>query len=318
MTYQIRAETTTPAVDEQFLLAVLNGLAAKQKSLPCRYFYDRQGSALFEQITQLPEYYPTRTETALLERYGSDIAKLVPTGASVVEFGSGSSRKTEILLASLKAPAAYIPIEISASALIPACARIRQSFPDIAVHPILGGFEDLHTLQLHVPSNARIGFFPGSTIGNFERHEAISFLQSARSLLGPDALFLLGADLVKPLDVLLPAYDDKAGVTAAFNLNILTRINRELDGTFDLSQFRHIAIYNDALNRVEMHLQALKPMTVFISGHEIAFCERETIHTENSHKYSIDDLRALAAESGWHCTKTWVDPDRLFSIHLLS
>jgi dimethylhistidine N-methyltransferase len=305
-----------PATSD-FLSEVLAGLSLARKSLPSRFFYDDRGSELFEQITELPEYYPTRTEIQLLTQCAAEIADALPSGAAVVEFGSGSSRKTELLLSALRDPAAYIPVEISRAALYPAAARIAKLFPKLAVYPILGGFHVLDGLKLPGKRLTLIGFFPGSTIGNMDAAEAMSFLGAARRLLGPDAFFLIGADLIKPLDILLPAYNDARGVTAAFNLNMLARINRELDGTFDLDAFEHEAVFNSEESRIEMYLRSKSTQTVQVFGHLFSFRAGETIHTENSYKYELTGFKALAAQSGWRSIKIWVDSNRLFSLHLL-
>ena len=306
------------AAGKDFRDAVLSGLSLQQKSVPSRFFYDARGSELFERITELPEYYPTRTEIGLLKSCGPEIGELLPPGAVVVEFGSGSSRKTELLLEALKGPSAYIPIEISAAALYPAARRIARVFPGLGVHPILGGFHDLDRMKLPLEDHFCVGFFPGSTIGNFTRTEAVLFLRSVRRLLGKKAALLVGADLQKPLDILLPAYNDAAGVTAAFNLNMLERINRELSGTFDLDAFEHSAVYNERKERIEMHLRSLCVQGVSVAGRSFSFSAGETIHTENSHKYSLSSFRWIAARSGWETVKSWADKNRLFSIHLLA
>jgi dimethylhistidine N-methyltransferase len=312
------AHLETPAAGSGFLEEVLHGLSFRQKSLPSRFLYDERGSELFELITELDEYYPTRTEIALLKSCRDDLREAVPPGAAIVEFGSGSSRKTELLLESLECPKAYIPIEISASALYPAAARIGRKFPAIAVHPILGGFHDAARMKLPFNGGLFAGFFPGSTIGNLARSEAVSFLRSVRSLLGPDALFIIGADLQKPLDVLLPAYNDAQGVTAAFNRNILTRINRELRGTFVPELFDHLAVYNESEGRIEMHLQAVRAHWVSVSSRSFEFRAGETIHTENSYKYTVPGFHLLAREGGWSVRRTFLDDKGLFSLHLLA
>ena len=302
---------------KEFREAVLFGLSQKQKTVPSRFFYDSAGSELFERITELPEYYPTRAEIALLKACGRDIAGLLPSGAAVVEFGSGSSRKTELLLSALDRPAAYIPIEISAAALYPAARRIARAFPGLGVHPVLGGFHDLDSMKLPLQDHFCIGFFPGSTIGNFTHTEAVLFLRSVRRLLGKNAALLIGADLEKPLDILLPAYNDAAGVTAAFNLNLLARINRELSGTFDLAAFEHVAIYNERKERIEMHLRSAYTQCASVAGRTFTFEAGETIHTENSHKYSLASFRWITARGGWETLKSFAGEDRLFSLHLL-
>jgi len=301
-----------------FLEEVLAGLSLPQKGLPSRFLYDEAGSELFEQITELPEYYPTRTEIALLKSSSGGLRETVPSGAAVIEFGSGSSRKTELLLEALDRPCAYIPIDISASALYPAAQRIRQNFPNIAVHPVLGGFQKLGNKKLPIGRCPRVGFFPGSTIGNLTPAEAVCFLRSTRRYLGADARFIIGADLQKPLDVLLRAYNDAQGVTAAFNRNILARINRELDGTFDPGVFEHQALYNDIECRIEMHLRPSTPHWVSVAGRFFEFREGETIHTENSYKYTVKGFHALAKSGGWQAIRTWTDSGNLFSVHVLA
>jgi dimethylhistidine N-methyltransferase len=317
MTQLFEIEAPRFPSDTGFLNEVLNGLSLPQKTLPSRFFYDERGSELFEEITTLAEYYPTRTEIALLKSYSSSIASYVPRGAGVVEFGSGSSQKTELLLEALDCPSAYIPIEISASALYPAASRVRQNFPGLHVHPILGGFHDLSRLKLPSSAAARTGFFPGSTIGNLTPSEAAAFLYLTRRFLGPDALFIIGADLQKPLDILLPAYDDAQGVTAAFNRNILSRINRELGGGFDPALFTHLALYNERESRIEMHLQATRAHCASVGGRVFEFRADETIHTENSYKYTVLGFHELARRGGWTPLRTWIDENNLFSIHLL-
>ncbi len=302
----------------EFLEEVLYGLSLRQKALPSRFFYDAAGSELFEQITELPEYYPTRTEIALLKSSSGDLRESIPSGAAVVEFGSGSSRKTELLLQALDRPSAYVPIEISASALYPAARRIRQRFPNIAVHPVLGGFHDIKTVKLPLDGCPCVGFFPGSTIGNLTPAEAVSFLRSARRYLGGGARFIVGADLQKPLDILLPAYDDAKGVTAAFNRNILARINRELDGTFDPNLFEHRVLYNETEGRVEMHLRPSRTHRASVASLPFEFREGETIHTENSYKYTIKGFHALARAGGWQPVTACTDDSNLFSVHVLA
>jgi dimethylhistidine N-methyltransferase len=303
--------------DSGFLDEVLHGLSLPQKTLPSRFFYDKRGSELFEEIASLPEYYPTRTEIALLKSCRPSIASYVPHGTAVVEFGSGSSQKTELLLEALDCPWAYIPIEISPSALYPAAYRIQKNFPGLGVHPILGGFHDLDSLTLPSSSATCTGFFPGSTIGNLTPDDAARFLHLARRFLGADALFIVGADLQKPLDILLPAYNDAQGVTAAFNRNILLRINRELGGSFDPALFEHWAFYNEGAGRMEMHLRASRAHCASVGGRVFEFQAGETIHTENSYKYTVSGFHDLARRGGWTPLRTWIDEGNLFSIHLL-
>jgi dimethylhistidine N-methyltransferase len=306
-----------PKGHDEFQSMVLEGLSARPKSLQCRFLYDASGSKLFEEITELPEYYVTRAELAILGENSREIAEQVATDCVVVEFGSGSSRKTEILLNALSRPHAYLPIDISETALVPASERIQSRFPEICVRPILGGFHDLDVIRLPFAYHFRLGFFPGSTIGNMTPDEAMVFLRAARRTLGAYSAFLVGVDLKKNVNILLPAYDDSRGVTAKFNLNILRRINRELDGEFDLQKFAHEAIYNEHEGRIEMHLRSLENQYIRIAEHIYFFEKDETIHTENSYKYSVVDFISLASNSDWTVAKTWIDKNKTFSVHLL-
>lgn len=305
------------AMDAGFRDDVLTGLGADPKTLPSKYFYDAEGSRLFEEITVLPEYYPTRTETALLRRIAPEIAARIPDGAAMIEFGSGASTKTRIVLDATPQLAVYAPMDISASALDAAAAAIRADYPKLTVAPALGDFT--HPLGLPPAARGRptVGFFPGSTIGNFPTDEAIAFLTAARELLGPGALFVVGADIAKGEDVLIPAYDDAAGVTAAFNKNLLVRINRELEGTFDLDAFAHKAMWNAAESRIEMHLVSLRDQTVQVAGQPIAFAVGETIHTENSCKYDPDAFAAMAERAGWRVEARWISEAPAFGVFAL-
>ncbi|HET9935711.1 MAG TPA: L-histidine N(alpha)-methyltransferase [Methyloceanibacter sp.] len=305
------------SVSSDFADAVLAGLSRKPRSIPCRFFYDARGSELFEEITKLDEYYPTRTETALLETYGSEIAALAGGGRVLVEFGSGSSRKTSLLLSALEDVPAYIPIDIAAESLQEAAAWLRGRHPSLAILPLIADFAATRTLPQAARGRELLGFFSGSTIGNLTQDEARTFLMNAARLLGKGSTFLLGVDLKKPASILLPAYNDARGVTAAFNLNLLSRINRELRGTFDLSRFAHDAVWNAKTGRIEMYLESLADQTAHVLGRGFAFAKGDTIHTENSHKYTVDEFQALARAGGWRPVTAWTDPDRLFSLHLL-
>ena len=268
---------------------VLAGLSATPKRLPAKYFYDGAGSLLFERITELPEYYPTRCEMRILRDHARDIAKLVPEGAALVEFGSGSSKKARILLRALRPLAAYVPVDICGEMIEQEALELRPDFPGLKVLPVTADITQ--NFALPEPAKAapvRVGFFPGSTIGNFEPHEAAAFLRNAGRILGAGATLIVGADLIKPVEVLNAAYNDAAGVTAKFNLNLLVRINRELGGTFKLDTFEHHAFYNRERHRVEMHLASLKRQKVKVAGETIEFRAGETIHTENSYKYSVE------------------------------
>lgn len=302
---------------EEFAEAVLDGLAQDQKTIPCRFLYDARGSELFEQITGLDEYYPTRTEIALLERIGPELAELAGTGLAVVEFGSGSSRKTHILIDHLDDIAAYVPIDISDDALSDAAERLVQRHPDLTVLPVHGDFSSDIQLPKSVRLTPKLGFFPGSTIGNLNRTDALAFLKDTARLVGHHGALLIGVDLKKSLDLLLPAYNDENGVTAEFNLNLLHRINRELDGDIDVARFAHQAVYNAHAGRIEIYIVSLADQDITVCGQRIALAAGERIHTENSHKYSVEEFQALATEAGWQPAQVWTDPEQLFSIHYL-
>lgn len=304
--------------DHDFAAEVLNGLSARPRSIPCRFLYDARGSALFERITQLDEYYPTRTEIGLLERHAGDIAALAGEGAVIVEFGSGSSRKTEILIEALPGLAAYVAIDISPAALTEAAERLRARFPGLSVITLTGDFNGPMELPAGARSRSKLGFFPGSTIGNLDTDDAVAFLENARNLLGPDGALLIGVDLKKDESVLVPAYNDSEGVTAEFNLNLLRRINRELDGSFDLSKFAHEAIYNAEAGRMEIFITSRENQNVTVLGREFAFACGERIHTENSHKYGLGDITVMAERAGWTHARAWVDDNSLFSLNILT
>ena len=299
----------------EFGAAVLDGLATMPKYVPARYFYDNIGSALFEKITELPEYYPTRTEIGLLGAHAGEIATRVGPGRSVVEFGSGSSVKTPLLLRAV-APAAYVPIDISAEFLGESAAALAADFPGLTVSPLAGDFTYRLRLPDAVAGHKMLGFFPGSTLGNAAPPAAVDLLRAFAATLGDDAWLVIGLDLRKDRHVLEAAYDDNAGVTAAFNLNLLARINRELGGTIDLSAFRHRARWNGDAGRVEMHLEALYDVAFEVLGRRITMTQGETIHTENSYKWTFDEARLLARASGWIPVTGWVDAGGLFGLHL--
>jgi dimethylhistidine N-methyltransferase len=300
-----------------FAAAVWQGLSRRTRSIPCRFFYDARGCELFEEITRLPEYYPTRVETALLETHGADIAALAGSGRVLVEFGSGSSRKTSLLLNALDRVPAYIPIDIAAESLKEAAEWLASRHCGLVITPLIADFTATRNLPAIAEDAPRIGFFSGSTIGNLAHAEARNFLANAARLLGAGSLFLIGVDLKKSEEILLAAYNDAPGVTATFNLNLLARINRELEGTFDLSRFAHEAIWNEKAGRIEMYLVSLAEQSVRVSGRAFSFASGERIHTENSHKYSVPEFQALARAAGWRPVKAWTDADNLFSLHLL-
>jgi dimethylhistidine N-methyltransferase len=304
-----------PAERSAFETDVLEGLGTMPKRISAKYFYDGLGSQLFEQITELPEYYPTRTEMRILKDNAAGIAKLIAPGSAVVEFGSGSNKKARILLAAAPELAAYVPVDISGEMLAQEAAELQADFPQIKVRPVVADI----CFPFELPDEAkaapaRVGFFPGSTIGNFEPHEAASFLRNAAHILGPRATLIVGADLIKDAEILNAAYNDKDGVTAKFNLNLLVRINRELRGNFKLDAFEHHAFYNRERSRIEMHLASLKRQKVKVAGECFDFRAGETIHTENSYKYSVDSLGALARGVGWVPAGVWTDKRKYFSI----
>ena len=302
---------------DDFAQAVLAGLTRRPRSIPCRFFYDARGSELFEEITKLEEYYPTRVETALLEAHRAEIAALVGAGRILVEFGSGSSRKTSLLLGALDEVPAYIPIDIAAESLKEAAEWLSGQHGGLTILPLIADFTTTRALPPVARRKRRLGFFSGSTIGNLSHAEAKAFLANAARLLGAGSAFLLGVDLKKPVSILIAAYNDGRGITAAFNLNLLGRINRELGGNFDLARFAHDAVYNETHGRIELYLKSLAEQTVRVLGRAFSFAAGERIHTENSHKYTVAEFQTLAAASGWTPAKAWTDPDQLFSLHLL-
>lgn len=308
-----------PETDD-FLSEVLNGLRAAPKTLPCKFFYDEKGSKLFDQICDLPEYYPTRTETALLEKIGGEVAECIGPHAQIVEYGCGSVKKIRPVVDALDRPVAYVAVDISKEHLLAASSMLATDYPDLEVHAICADFVQPFpvTPPTAYPDARRVGFFPGSTLGNFTREEARALLSSAAKLLGSGGGMLIGIDLKKDVSVLKAAYDDAAGVTAAFNMNLLDRINRELGGDFDLDQFEHHVVHNDVIGRIEMHLRSLCDQTVTIDGNAFEFRAGETIHTENSHKYDIEQFQAMARDAGFEPERVWTDADNLFSVHFLT
>src|SRR4051812_34357006 len=301
----------------EFATDVVAGLTATPKRLSPKYFYDSAGSALFEQITALPEYYPTRTEIGILNEHANDIAALIPRGAALIEFGSGSSTKTRIILSAATTLAAYVPVDISAQFLHQHTAELRRQYPKLMVLPAVADFSRPFELPDAAQIMPRAGFFPGSTIGNFEPHEAAAFLRHAARILGPGAAFIVGVDLVKDTTILQKAYNDSQGVTAKFNLNLLARINRELGAKLNLACFEHHAFFNRERSRIEMHLASLKRQRLRVCGECIDFRAGETIHTENSYKYSVESFCALARGAGWTRVAVWTDADNYFSVHAL-
>jgi L-histidine N-alpha-methyltransferase len=303
----------------QFAADVIDGLSRTQKTIPPKYFYDARGSDLFERICRTEEYYVTRTELGLLDEIGPEIGELVGPHATIVEFGSGSEDKIRRLLGALRDPYAYVAIDISLDALKRSVEVLAADFRDIKVGGVCA---DFHT-PIELPTDAlsgegrRLAFFPGSTIGNMERANALLFLKTIRSLLADDDGFVIGVDLQKERATLESAYNDAEGVTAAFNLNLIDRMNRELGGTLDIRKFKHCAYYNEAFDRIEMHLESLEGQEFEVAGRAFRMERGETIHTENSHKYSIDQFDRLASQAGFRRSETWTDTDDLFSIHYL-
>lgn len=306
---------TGSEADPSFREDVLAGLAAPIPAIPARWLYDRRGSLLFEEITNLPEYYPTRTETALLQRYSNSVAEITGQGDAVIEFGSGSSVKTPILIEATQ-PSAYVPVDISGDFLRESAAALKETFPLLPVYPVEADFMKPIALPREVATMTKLGFFPGSTIGNLVPWTAVDLLRSFKETLGSGAFLLIGVDRLKDEEMLVRAYDDAQGITAEFNLNLLRRINEELNGTIPVEAFRHKAVWNDKMSRIEMHLEALDDVEFTVEGQTFAFRQGATIHTENSHKYGVRDSRLLLRAAGWGVAREWTDPDQLFAIIL--
>ena len=295
---------------------VLAGLRSARPHLPCKLFYDHAGSELFERITRLPEYYPTRTEVSILEACRGDLRRAVGEGITLVEYGSGSTRKIELLLAGLDV-AAYVPIDISRWYLEEATTRLADAHPGLVVRPILADYGRVVPLPEDLPKGPRVGFFPGGTLGNFSRDGAAYFLRRVAATLGPGGFLVTGVDLKKDPTVIHAAYNDAAGITAAFNLNLLRRLNRDLDADFDLGRWRHYAPYVPDAGRVEMHLVAAEDQAVTVAGERFEFARGDAIHTENSHKYGPREIARLAVAGGFEVAQSWTDDRRLFGVQLL-
>ncbi len=301
----------------QFATDMLQALSSRPRSIAPKYFYDEEGSRLFDAICELPEYYPTRTETALLQERAAEIAACMGPGVDLVEFGAGAMTKVRILLPAMDQPTRYLPIDISGDYLEAAAQPLRAQFANLRIEPFVADYsQGLNLPESPVGTRRRVGFFPGSTIGNYTPTEAVEFFKMAAQVLRGGAL-LVGADLIKDPAALHAAYSDAQGVTAAFNLNLLARANRELGANFDLAQFAHSAFYNAPLQRIEMHLMSRCRQTVRLNGQDFVFAEGETLHTENSYKFTQDSLRALAIQGGFTPGPVWMDPQRLFSLHWL-
>ncbi|MBC7521573.1 MAG: L-histidine N(alpha)-methyltransferase [Sandarakinorhabdus sp.] len=303
----------------EFAAAVLAGLAQPQKIIPARFFYDRAGSELFEAITELPEYYPTRTEIGILGAHAGNIAAAVGPGRAVIEFGSGSSAKTPLLLRAI-APGAYVPVDISAEFLQHSAGALAADFPGLPVVPVAADFTQPFRVPASLAALPRLGFFPGSTLGNLAPGAAIDLLRSFAATLGPESWLVIGLDLApgpaKSRAMLEAAYDDAQGVTSAFNLNLLHRINRELGGTIRTDDFAHRAIWNADLGRIEMHLVALRDTAFSAAGQDFMLDAGETIHTENSYKWTLAESRLMARASGWLPVLHWTDADARFAVHV--
>jgi dimethylhistidine N-methyltransferase len=297
---------------------VLHGLAAPQKAIPPKYFYDERGSELFEAICALPEYYPTRTEMAIMERCIGEVARLLGPDTQLVEFGTGAGVKTRLMIEHLE-PSLYVPVEIAESALRAACADLARRFPWLNINAVVADFACPLKLPefIGVPIRRKVVYFPGSTIGNFTPAEALRFLGNVREIVGSGGILVIGVDLKKEKRVLDAAYDDAQGVTAAFNLNLLARINRELGGDFQVKRFRHKAFYDEAQGRIEMHIESLYQQRVHVAGRRFDFRPGETIHTEISCKYTIEEFRRLAAGARFHAESVWTDPANLFAVHAM-
>jgi dimethylhistidine N-methyltransferase len=305
-------------LDDDITGDVLAGLRSMPKTLPPKLFYDVRGVALFDAITRLPEYYLTRTERALLERISPEIVALAEPGSVLVEYGACDEGKAVMLLdREPRAFGAYVPVDVARAALEAVTARMAISHPWLDVYPVCGDFMRGLGLPDAVRGRPAMGFFPGSTIGNLDPDAAVGFLDMVRGSLGAGSWLIVGADLRKSPDVLIPAYDDAEGVTAAFNMNVLERLNREAGGGFDLTAFRHVAVWNAAASRIEMHLESLVDQVVPVAGSAIRFAAGETIHTENSYKHSLAALRDLARRAGWETVRSWTDADDLFGVHAL-
>lgn len=301
----------------EFLADVLEGLTHQQKTLPCKYFYNLQGSELYERITTTQEYYPTRTEIQILHQWGKDITRHFGQNPCLIEYGSGSSIKTRMLLDSLPQNSIYAPIDISARFLMSVSEQLSKIYRFVDIHPIVADYSNGLTLPKNVQAaENKIAYFPGSSIGNFTPIQAIQFLTDMRKTLGKGSKLFIGYDVIKPIPVLEKAYNDSQGYTAAFNLNLLKRINQELGADFDLTQFMHRAIYNSELQRIEMHLISLCDQTVTINGHRFTFKKAESIHTENSYKYSLESFNRLLTKAGWQPIQSWSDEKHYFNVQL--
>jgi len=305
--------------DDDFLSIVRDGLRRKLKNIPPKYFYDAQGSRLFDLICNTPEYYPTRTEISILEHFGDQMAKLIGPSSTIIELGSGSALKTPLLLRHLADDATYIPVDICESHLLESTERLQEMFPALEIKPLHADYTCISTLELDESDAKRqVVFFPGSTIGNSTPQEAVQLLLHAGNLVGEDGALLIGVDNKKSPDILNAAYNDADGYTAAFNLNLLGRMQRELSAQIDEDGFEHYAYYNADMGRIEMHLVSKRKQHILLDGESFQFESGETIHTENSYKYSAQEFQELSRQAGWHPKKLWSDREDLFNVHYLS
>jgi dimethylhistidine N-methyltransferase len=313
----VRVHECGPESDD-FLAEVLLGLAQPQKVLPCKFLYDQRGSELFDRICDLAEYYPTRTELRIMQEHAPEMAEAMGEEVLLIEYGSGSSLKTRVLLDHLGRPAGYVPIDISREHLAATARQLQKDYPGLPVHPVWADYTRPFTLPRESDrARRRVVYFPGSTVGNFMRADACAFLKQAAQVVGPGGSMLIGVDLRKDPSILERAYNDSEGVTAAFNLNLLRRINRELEGGFDLNRFIHQAVFNDEMGRIEMHLVSRDDHEVQVGDTSFHFQKGETIRTECSHKYTVESFADLAGEAGWTVDTVWTDDKRLFSVQLL-
>lgn len=308
-------DMTISQLDPAFKTDVLRCFAERSHAIPARWLYDRRGSELFEQITELPEYYPTRTETGLLENYSAKVAEISGAGRAVVEFGSGSSTKTPLLLREMQ-PAAYVPIDISGEFLAASAAQLQSSFPELPIYPLEADFMRRLKLPSEVSDMPKLGFFPGSTIGNMIARTSVDLLRFMRETLGVGSQLLIGFDRIKDQDVLVDAYDDSAGITAEFSLNLLHRINREMDGNIPVDQFCHVAIWNDLYARIEIYLEVISDVGFSIDGDQYTMAKGQRLHIENSHKYGLRDARLMLRAGGWSPLREWSDEQDYFSLVL--
>jgi dimethylhistidine N-methyltransferase len=318
----MRNESPTPAQvlgEDDFLCSVREGLRSRPRSIPPKYFYDAHGSQLFDLICTTPEYYPTRTETAILERHGAEMARMIDTSCTLIELGSGSAIKTPLILQHLAHDAVYVPIDICEPHLLNSTQRLQTRFPALKMQPLCADYHQLpgHAIKRHA-GRRQVVFFPGSTIGNCTPDEAVQLLKRVAALVGPGGGLLIGVDAKKSTETLNAAYNDAAGHTAAFNRNLLTRMQSELGAQLDADQFAHHAYYNETHGRIEMHLVSRCKQAIRLNGESFEFDEGESIHTENSYKYTAQEFQQLARTAGWHLQSTWHDAHELFNVHYLS